>query len=155
MSSEILVGFKMSIQLDAEWEGFHMNTDMDRGWNPYVAGSLAGLLLVFSAWISGKFVGASTTYVRAVGMIQQLFDSERVKSVEYLAKNAPTIDWQWMFVVGIVAGSFISAATSGSFRWKALPDMWEDRFGASRAKRAVVAFLGGAVAMFGARLADG
>jgi hypothetical protein len=33
--------------------------------------------------------------------------------------------------------------------------MWEKRFGPSQGKRGLVAFVGGAVAMFGARLADG
>jgi hypothetical protein len=33
--------------------------------------------------------------------------------------------------------------------------MWEDRFGPGKMKRAVVAFIGGMIAMFGARLADG
>jgi hypothetical protein len=37
----------------------------------------------------------------------------------------------------------------------AVPPMWEARFGASRAKRGTMAVLGGAVLMFGARLADG
>ncbi len=132
-----------------------MRMDAEKAWNPYLAGSLAGLLLVLSVWISGKFAGASTTYVRSIGMIEQLFASERVKSMEYFVKEAPIIDWQWMFVVGILIGSLISSLSSGSFRWKALPDMWEYRFGPSRVKRGIVAFLGGAVAMFGARLADG
>jgi uncharacterized protein len=132
-----------------------MRRNTDKFWNPYLAGSLTGLLLILSTWISGKFIGASTTYVRSIGMIEQVFAPHRVKSMEYFAKEAPIIDWQWMFVVGILAGSFISAATSGSFQWKALPDMWEARFGASRARRGIAAFLGGAVAMFGARLTDG
>jgi hypothetical protein len=33
--------------------------------------------------------------------------------------------------------------------------MWEKRFGSSQVSRGVVAFVGGVVAMFGARLADG
>jgi hypothetical protein len=60
-----------------------------------------------------------------------------------------------MFVVGIFLGSFMAAITGGDFRWQALPSMWEQRFGPSRGLRALAAFSGGAVAMFGARLADG
>jgi hypothetical protein len=33
--------------------------------------------------------------------------------------------------------------------------MWEKRFGPSKLKRGIVAFIGGVIAMFGARLADG
>ena len=33
--------------------------------------------------------------------------------------------------------------------------MWAERFGTSPVKRGIVAFIGGIIAMFGARLADG
>jgi hypothetical protein len=36
-----------------------------------------------------------------------------------------------------------------------VPPMWQERFGPNPLKRGVVAFAGGVVAMFGARLADG
>jgi uncharacterized protein len=76
--------------------------------------------------------------------------------MDYFIKVVPKIDWQWMFMIGIVLGAFISAVTSGSFKLQAVPDMWAERFGArSVGRRAVYAFIGGAVAMFGARLADG
>jgi uncharacterized protein len=75
--------------------------------------------------------------------------------MDYFIQEAPKIDWQWMFVVGILIGSFIAARTSASFQWQAIPDMWQSRFGTSRVKRGVVAFVGGLIAMFGARLADG
>jgi hypothetical protein len=88
-------------------------------------------------------------------MVERLFSAERVAKMEYFVKELPQIDWQWMFVIGIFLGSLISAVTSGSFRLQAVPDMWERRFGPSRAKRAAVAFIGAVVAMFGARLADG
>jgi hypothetical protein len=125
------------------------------GWSPYLAGALGGLLLVLSVWITGKFFGASTTFSRSAGMVERLFSAERVAKMEYFVKELPQIDWQWMFVIGIFLGSLISAVTSGSFRLQAVPDMWERRFGPSRAKRAAVAFIGAVVAMFGARLADG
>jgi len=60
-----------------------------------------------------------------------------------------------MFVVGILIGSLIASATSGTFLWKGVPDMWGKKFGPSKFKRGIVAFLGGVIAMFGARLADG
>lgn len=132
-----------------------MDHKESKGWNPYIAGALTGLLLVFSVWFTGKYVGASTTFVRSAGYIERFFDAERVPQVEYFKKNAPKIDWQFLFVVGIFFGALASSATSCSFRWQAVPDRWEWRFGSSVPKRAVAAFIGGAIAMFGARLADG
>jgi uncharacterized membrane protein HdeD (DUF308 family) len=126
------------------------------GWSPYLAGALAGVVGILSVVIAGKYFGASTSFVRTAGMIEQFFGPERVAQMDYFIRVAPKIDWQWMFMIGIVLGAFISAVTSGSFKWQAVPDMWAERFGAgSVGKRAVFAFFGGAVAMFGARLAGG
>ena len=127
----------------------------NNGWNPYIAGALTGLLLVFSVWFTGKYVGASTTFVRSAGFIEMLFSPERVAAMEYFKKEVPKIDWQFLFVVGIFFGALIASTTSNSFRLQAVPPMWERRFGPGKSKRAIVAFMGGAVAMFGARLADG
>jgi len=126
-----------------------------KGWNPYIAGALTGLLLIFSVWFTGKYVGASTTFVRSVGYIEQIFDAERVAQLAYFKKEIPKIDWQFLFVVGIFFGALASSITSQSFRWQAVPTRWKIRFGPSVPKRAIAAFIGGAVAMFGARLADG
>jgi hypothetical protein len=132
-----------------------VKTPQNRDWNPYLAGALSGLVSVFSVAIAGKFLGASTTFVRSAGMIEKLFSPDRVAGMSYFMKEAPKIDWQWMFVVGIFIGAFIAAKTGRTFRWQALPPMWEARFGPSRIRRGLVAFFGGTVAMFGARLADG
>lgn len=132
-------------------------TENARGkpWNPYVAGALAGLLLVLSVWITGKYFGASTTFVRAAGMAEQVVAAERVAAMPYFKKEKPQVDWQWLFVVGIALGSCAASLGSGTFRIQAVPGRFAARFGPSTGRRFGVAFLGGAVAMFGARLADG
>jgi hypothetical protein len=127
----------------------------NQGWNPYLAGALSGLVSIFSVWLAGKFLGASTSFVRSAGMIEKLFAPARLAGMEYFLKEIPQIDWQWMFVVGIFLGSLLAAKTAGDFRWQALPPMWESRFGPSRLRRALAASSGGVIAMFGARLADG
>ena len=132
-----------------------MNHRADDGWSPYLAGALSGLVLVLSVVIAGKYFGASTSFVRSAGMIEELLSPQRVGNLAYFQSEMPKIDWQWMFVFGIFLGSLISSTTSSSFRWQAVPDMWKSRFGGSVGKRAVVAFLGAVVAMFGARLAGG
>ena len=90
-----------------------MNRDTT-AWSPYLAGGLAGLVGVFSVLIAGQYFGASTSFVRTAGLIEQLFGPERLAQMEYFVKVAPKIDWQWMFVVGILFGSFVAARTSGS-----------------------------------------
>lgn len=124
-------------------------------WSPYIAGACAGLVLVLSVWITGKYIGASTSFVRSTGLIEKVFSADRVSQLDYFVKTTPKIDWQWMFVLGILIGALIAAKMSGTFRLQAVPDMWQARFGAGITRRGIVAFIGGTVAMFGARLADG
>jgi hypothetical protein len=124
-------------------------------WNPYIAGACAGLVLVFSVWFTGKYFGASTSFVRSAGLIEKIFSAERVGRMDYFVKTAPKIEWQWMFVVGILIGSLAASRMSGTFKLQAVPGMWKDRFGPGITARAIVAFVGGTVAMFGARLAGG
>jgi len=125
------------------------------GWSPYIAGGLSGLVIILSVLWTGQFFGASTSFVRSVGMIGENFGPERVKHLEYFMRFIPKFDWQLLFVIGIFLGSLLSALTSDSFKWQGVPDMWAERFGTNPALRGIVAFVGGIVAMFGARLAGG
>ncbi len=127
----------------------------DRALNPYVGGALAGCLAVASVWVTGKFFGASTTFVRAAGFVEKFFNPSMVSSMEYYLKEEPKIEWQWMFVSGVLIGSLLVSLITRSFAFKAVPEVWKQRFGPSPVKRALVAFLGGVIAMFGARMADG
>lgn len=131
------------------------NKERGRYWNPYLAGALSGLVLIGSVWVTGKFFGASTTFVRSAGMIEKSFAAERVAGMDYFIKETPMVDWQWMFVIGIFFGASFAAKMSDTYRLQSIPDMWKSRFGPGIIKRAVVAFIGGGIAMFGARLADG
>ncbi|HKJ14440.1 MAG: YeeE/YedE family protein [Desulfobulbaceae bacterium] len=130
------------------------NTDSG-SWSPYIAGGLSGLVIIVSVLWTGQFFGASTSFVRSAGMLGKTFEPERVKQLEYFIRYLPQFDWQLMFVIGIFVGSLIAAVWSGSFKWQGVPDMWAERFGTSPVKRGIVAFIGGIIAMFGARLADG
>lgn len=132
-----------------------MSIHDQKSWSPYVAGALTGIVLILSVWVADKYVGASTTFVRTAGMIEQQVAPDKVKTMEYFIKEKPIVDWQTLFVAGIFIGSLFAALMFNDFTKQAVPPMWEKRFGPSIPKRAVFAFLGGAVAMFGARLADG
>ena len=132
-----------------------MNWLKKKEWSPYLAGGLSGVVLIVSVWVAEKFFGASTSFVRSAGMIEKLFGVDRTAGMDYFIKYVPKIDWQWIFVIGVFIGSLIASTTSGAFRWQAVPDMWKARFGPSPTKRGIVAFIGGGIAMFGARLAGG
>jgi hypothetical protein len=132
-----------------------MNVFKKASWSPYAAGALIGVVSWASVLTAGKYLGVSTTFVRTIGMIESLFTPERVVSLPYFIKEKPIIDWQWMEVLGILIGAFLASKLSGDFKKSFLPSMWEKRFGPSRFKRWIVAFFGGIILMFGARMADG
>lgn len=133
----------------------------NKGWSPYVAGALVGALAILSVYATthflGKsnFLGASTTFVRAAGLLFQVADPEHVASNAYYVKEKVRIDWQFMLVIGIFIGALVASLTDKSFKLESVPPLWEKRFGPSVWKRALGAFSGGIVAMMGARLADG
>ncbi len=135
--------------------------DKKFSWRSYLAGALAGILAIASVYYSNhelgkpKYLGASTTFVRSAGMIEETFAPEHVAANAYYTKTKVKVDWQFMLVVGILIGSFISSISTRSFKRECTPPIWNENFGTSRGKRAFFAFIGGLIAMFGARLAGG
>lgn len=138
-----------------------MSPERRNGWSPYVAGALVGLLAIASAFATtsllGKtnYLGASTTFVRAAGLLEKAVSPYHVASNEYFAKEKVKVEWQFMLICGIFIGALLASLTDKSFKWESVPPTWEERFGSSIGKRAVGAFIGGVIAMIGARMADG
>jgi hypothetical protein len=111
--------------------------------------------MVLSVWLAGHYFGASTSFVRSAGLIERVLSPDHVARLEYFGKTTPKIDWQWMFVVGILIGSLAASTISNTYKVQAVPDMWQGRFGSKMSTRGMIALVGGTVAMLGARLADG
>ncbi|MBN2713456.1 MAG: YeeE/YedE family protein [Planctomycetes bacterium] len=130
-------------------------------WRPYIAGALVGVLAIASVWATtkysgkGQYLGASTTFVRAAGLAEEKVAPEHVAGNAYYTKEKVKVDWQMMLVIGVALGAGAAALVRKDFKAEMVPPIWKERFGSSMALRALFAFLGGAVAMFGARLAGG
>lgn len=130
-------------------------------WCPYVAGALVGILAIFSVVVSTKmlgkpkYLGASTTFVRVAGLIEKLPAKEHVARNEYFQSKKVQVDWQMMFVLGIFFGALVASLLGKSFKIERIPPMWAERFGSTLSTRVIAAFIGGTIAMFGARLAGG
>ena len=124
-------------------------------WSPYLVGALIGVLSMLTFYFSDKPLGASTAYARVAGLVGRLFAPRHTDALPFYAKKAPAIDWQVMLVAGILIGGFLAAWTGGEITGRWLPPFWGDRFGESVALRLVVAFLGGGLMAFGARMAGG
>ncbi len=124
-------------------------------WSPYLVGALLGVLSMFTFYFSDKPLGASTAYARVAGMLGRLVARRHTESLRFYAKKAPAVDWQVMLVAGILIGGFLAAWTGGEITGRWLPPFWVERFGESIGLRLAVAFLGGGLMAFGARLAGG
>lgn len=124
-------------------------------WSPYVVGVGIGVLVWIGFIISNKAIGCSTAFARTFGMLEKLFRGEKAKEKEYYKKFIPKIDWEWMLVLGVVFGALLSSTLSGSFELESVPSLWEETIGAGYFLRFAVAFIGGLLIGFGARMAGG
>lgn len=133
-----------------------MNLLREKRWSPYLAGALIGLLDIFAVYTSKQYIGVSQSYAKTAGMIEKIFAGAHVSGNEYFSAVIGThVDWQWMLFIGIAAGAFTASQLSGEFKIQAVPQMWAKKFGSNINKRMFVAFVGGALLIFGARLAGG
>jgi hypothetical protein len=124
-------------------------------WSPYAVGIGIGILSWLAFLLSDKPIGCSTAFSRTSGMVERLFRGSRVAEKPYYKKFAPTVDWEWMLVIGILVGAFISAQLSGEFRATWIPQMWASSFGSGIGTRWLVALVGGVLLGLGARWAGG
>ena len=124
-------------------------------WNPYLVGALIGILSMASFYFSNKPLGASTAYARIAGLLGYLFSRPHTDSLKFYQDKLPKVDWEVMLLLGTVLGGFISAYTGGEFAASMVPTMWATHFGNDLSLRLGVAFVGGVVMAFGARLAGG
>ena len=132
-----------------------------RRWNPYVVGVLIGVLSWVTFYGMGKALGTSTTMVHVSGLATGIVAPEHVENNAYYAKyfNPPKktmFDWQFALVIGLVGGAMVGSKLIGRDKFvERVPTLWSQRFGPSKAKRYAAAFLGGAIMLFGARMAGG
>ena len=71
-------------------------------WSPYLVGTLIGVLSWVTFYVMDQALGASTTLVRAAGMITGAVSEEAVRGNAYYSKylvGKPGIDWQFALVV--------------------------------------------------------
>jgi len=125
-------------------------------WSPYLVGALIGVLSMATFYFSNKPLGASTAYARLAGMVGKLFARRHTESLKYYQDFKPRVDWEVMLLVGVVGGALLAAWLGGELTGEWLPAMWTGRFGAdSLGLRLAVAFAGGGLMAFGARMAGG
>jgi uncharacterized membrane protein YedE/YeeE len=128
-----------------------------KAWSPYLAGIVIGLLQIPAFLIIETALGASSSYVTVGALVTSWVDPS-ILTIKYASSHVATTAknwWQVALVGGVALGAFLSMKLSGAKR-AAISPIWSRALGsASPAKRYTIAFLGGFVMLFGARLADG
>ncbi len=125
-------------------------------WNAYLVGTAIGVLSWIVFAVVDKPLGVTTSLTGLAGACAAPFiGADTVAANAYFKSHVFKLDYGMLFLGGIAVGGFLSALLSGSFRAEVIPTVWRERFGGSVAKRMIAAFLGGILAMYGARLADG
>jgi uncharacterized protein len=134
-----------------------MNILEKRSWSPYAVGAGIGVLSWLGFLTAKKPIGITTAFENTAAGLGQRF-APRLSGVNsYLSESedVPKIDWEWMLAAGVALGSWLSSRASGDRHAKHVPDVWASRFGTSTLTRDAGAFVGGALMMFGARVAKG
>jgi len=128
----------------------------NKAWSPYAAGAVIGLLQVPTFLLMDTALGASSSFVTVAAHIASFVDPA-VSNVKYLASHMWGAKnwWQVAVVAGIAIGAYLSMRMSGARR-QAISPVWARTMGTSSLwSRAPIAFLGGFIMLFGARIAGG
>lgn len=123
--------------------------------NPYLAGTMLGVVLLLAMYLSGRGLGASGGIKYCVVSIVGALDRPHAEQSAYYSKyfengQKPLKNWLPIEVLGILAGGFISGAVSGRLKFKV-----EKSPSISNKRRLIFAFLGGIFFVYGAQLARG
>lgn len=123
--------------------------------NPYLGGALLGVVLFLAFYLTGNGLGASGAIDRVQVTIVDLFASDHVNRVSHFAamaggsKNAlahPSV----LMLLGTIIGGLVSGLITG----RAKPEIRRGP-NISNRTRLILAFAGGAIMGYGARLARG
>ena len=123
--------------------------------NPYVAGTMLGIILLLAMFLSGRGLGASGglkyCVVSIVGAVDRPHAEESIYYGKYFEEvKRPLKNWLALETLGILVGGFISGAISGRLKLKI-----EKSSKISNTRRLIFAFLGGLFFVYGAQLARG
>ena len=136
-----------------------MNPFRMKSWSPYLVGAGIGVLSWLTFATADKPIGITTAFEYSAALAEKAAAPQVTQPyLEAKVKEGkvPKIDWEWMLVIGVFIGAYLSAKMSGDRApEEKVPPLWRSRFGGSPGVRYVGAFFGGLVMMLGARIAQG
>lgn len=123
------------------------------GPSPYLIGAAIGLLNICAFAAFRKGIGVSGAYENSAALAARRLAPDAAHVNEYVdaRKEPPKFNWESWLVVGTILGGMGAARTFGASNAS-----WPDDHSAAGPKRSPLASAaGGALLMFGARMADG
>jgi len=139
----------------SNWRAFLFERPKKDYWHPYFGAVLLGIVLFMAFFLTGNGLGASGGLNRIVVFVEDLIVPEHVDRVPYLLKLAggnlnPLDDWIIPMVFGTLVGGFVSGWKNGRLQV-------ETNKGPriSVRTRWLMAFIGGGLMGYGARMARG
>jgi uncharacterized protein len=123
--------------------------------NPYLAGTMLGIVLLLAMFLSGRGLGASGGLKYCVVSVVGAVDRQHADNSIYYSKyfedgKSHLKNWLVFEILGVLAGGFLSGAISGRLKLKI-----EKSPSISNSRRLIFAFLGGLFFVYGAQLARG
>ncbi len=123
--------------------------------NPYIIGVLLGLLLLSAYYTMGRGLGSSSAFARLTAVAEEAVAPGHARENEYFKKyfqpdKAVLDDFLVFLALGAALGGFVSAAMARRIKFKV-----ERGPNATAQSRLWLAFAGGMLSGFGARLARG
>ncbi len=125
-------------------------------WTPYLVGVGIGVLSWVVFVVVASPIGITTSIGQiAGGVMSPIIGAETVSTNAYWKTNLMKLDYGTLFLIGTFLGALASSLISRTFAIETIPTVWIERFGPSKVKRYLAAIVGGALAMYGARMAGG
>jgi hypothetical protein len=145
----------MATEVKARKSGGLFNRPAKPYVHPYLGGMLLGLVMFLSFLLTRNGLGASGGMNRYIAAVQDLVAPGHIDNTPYLLKLAggdknPLDDWSVPLLAGVVLGGFVSGLINGRVKVEINKG---PRI--SNRTRLIMAFLGGAIMAYGARMARG
>ncbi len=106
-------------------------------------------VIVFLSATTNRPIGASTSYPWLADAVSGLTDNS------YFQKIQTPGAWEGIFLLGTILAAFAGSLIKGSFKLTMVHDNWKKYKNDSAVSRAIWAFVGGFILIFGARMAGG
>lgn len=132
-----------------------MNPLRKRSWSPFATGAGIGALETFALATADHPLGITSAFEDTAAMLVRPLAPARYDAYVKARREEPKLGWETALVAGVALGSYLASRASGDRHHPPVPGPWAERFGPDRSTRYGAAFAGGALMMFGARMARG